>query len=270
MLTAIISILYYLAVGLWSLLLFAVMVVLYLTTVLFDRERIVLHTISRLWARSLFWLNPLWKVKVYGRENIDPSKAYVITVNHQSFLDIPLMYALRGINFKWVAKTWVYRIPLFGEVMWLHGDITVSEKGSVRKTKKMMDEGRRHLAAGTSVIIFPEGTRSSDGQIGRFKDGAFSLAREAGTALLPCVINGVKDAGGRSYMKGWRVCRNLFEITVLPAVRAEVVSQSQPRELREEVRERTIKNYELRITNRGRRQAGELDEVNNEHDIKQQ
>lgn len=235
MLTAIVSIFFYALVLVWSLAVFAVMLVLYVFTVPFDRERIVLHAVSRMWARSLFMFNPLWKVKVYGRENIDPSKAYVITLNHQSFLDIPLMYALRDINFKWVAKTWVYRIPLFGAVMWLHGDITVSEKGSVRMTKVMMDRGKKHLAAGTSVIIFPEGTRSQDGEIHRFKDGAFTLAREAGVPLLPCVINGAKD-----YLNGWRVRKNVFEISIMPPVSAEVVKETPTRELREEVREKSV------------------------------
>jgi 1-acyl-sn-glycerol-3-phosphate acyltransferase len=235
MLTAIVSVFFYIVVLVWSLAVFGVMLVLYVLTVPFDRERIVLHAVSRMWARSLFWLNPLWKLKVYGLENVDPSRAYVITVNHQSFLDIPLMYAIRGINFKWVAKTWVYRIPLFGAVMWLHGDITVSEKGSVRMTKVMMDKGKKHLSAGTSVIIFPEGTRSQDGEIHRFKDGAFTLAREAGVPVLPCVINGAKD-----YLNGWRVRKNVFEISIMSPIDARVVKETPARELREEVREKSV------------------------------
>lgn len=235
MLTGVVSILFYIVILAWSLAAFFVMVALYLLTVLFDRERVVLHWVSRLWARSLFWLNPPWEVRVIGRENVDRRKAYVVTVNHQSFLDIPLMYALPYLNFKWVAKTWVYRWPLFGEVMWLHGDITVSEKGSVGKTKKMMDEGRKRLRNGTSIIIFPEGTRSANGEIGNFKEGAFTLAREAGVPVLPCVIN-----GARGFMKGWRFRKALFEVSILPEIPAATVAALAPREVMRMDRELSV------------------------------
>lgn len=134
MLTAIVSILYYLVLLAWSLAYFVFMLLLFALTVAFDRERKALHAASRFWARSIFFLNPLWRLRVEGREHIDPKGAYVVTVNHQSMVDIPLMYVLPKINFKWVAKSGVYKWPLFGVVLWLHGDITVDDKGSVRKT----------------------------------------------------------------------------------------------------------------------------------------
>lgn len=233
--TTFVSIFFYLIVLIWSLAVFAVMLAVFVLTVLFDRERVVLHWLSRLWARSLFVLNPVWRLKVYGKENIDPRKAYVVTVNHQSFLDIPLMYALPRINFKWVAKTWVYKWPLFGAVMWLHGDITVSGSGSVKKTKVMMDEGKKHLEKGTSIIIFPEGTRSRDGEIHRYKEGAFLLAREAGVPVLPCVINGAKG-----FLKGWRVQKAAFEISIMPPVSAEKAGGMETRDLTELVRDASV------------------------------
>lgn len=235
MLTAVVSILFYVVVLVWSLAVFFVMLVLFLLTALFDRERVVLHWMSRLWARSVFFLNPLWRLKVYGKENVDTKKAYVVTVNHQSFLDIPLMYVLPHINFKWVAKTWVYRWPIFGAVMWLHGDITVSGKGSVKKTKKMMDEGKAHLKKNTSIIIFPEGTRSKNGEIHNFKEGAFLLAKEAGVAVLPCVINGAKG-----FLKGWRVQKVRLEVSIMPAISAERIAAEDPREVMREVRDASV------------------------------
>ena len=128
MLTAIVSILYYLVLLAWSLAYFVFMLLLFALTVAFDRERKALHAASRFWARSIFFLNPLWRLRVEGREHIDPKGAYVVTVNHQSMVDIPLMYVLPKINFKWVAKSGVYKWPLFGVVLWLHGDITVDDK----------------------------------------------------------------------------------------------------------------------------------------------
>ena len=117
MLTALVSIFYYIILLVWSLVYFVFMLVVFALTVLFDRERTMLHIASRFWARSIFFLNPLWRLCVTGKDNIDPSKAYVITVNHQSMLDIPLMYALPCLNFKWVSKQGVYKWPLFGVVL---------------------------------------------------------------------------------------------------------------------------------------------------------
>lgn len=231
---AIISVCYYIVLLVWSLACFLVMLALFILTALFDRERVVLHVLSKVWARSIFRLNPLWKLMVTGKENVDKNTAYVVTVNHQSMLDIPLMYALPGINFKWVAKKAVYKWPLFGAVLWLHGDIVVSH-GSVRHTKEFMDKGRAHLSRGTSVIIFPEGTRSRTGEMGKFREGAFSLAREAEVAVLPCVINGAKD-----FMKGWQMRKCVFEVRILPPVPAENVAAMPTKELMDAVRECTV------------------------------
>lgn len=230
----IVSIFFYPVVIAWSLAYFVFMLLLWLLTALFDRERLVLHKASYFWARSLVWLNPLWKLKVYGRDNVDPGKSYVITVNHQSMIDIPLMYVLPGINFKWVAKQAVYRWPLFGVVMLLHGDITI-EEGSVRKARSFIAKGRERLARGTSVIIFPEGTRSRDGEIHNFKEGAFLLAREADVEILPCVINGVKN-----FIVGWRVQKATFEISILPPVPASGVETESVREVMKKVRTLTM------------------------------
>ncbi len=228
---AVISVCYYIVLLIWSLAYFVFMLVLYAVTVAFDRERVVLHAASRFWARSFFRLNPLWRLRIEGREHIDPKAAYVITVNHQSMLDIPLMYALPRLNFKWVSKKEVYKWPLFGVVLWLHGDITVDTKGSVRKTKAFMEQGCEHLRRGTSVIIFPEGTRSRDGEIHNFKEGALLLAREAGTPVLPCVID-----GGKTFAQGWQVRRNTFTIRILPPVPARAVQETETRALMAGVR----------------------------------
>ncbi len=218
----------------WSLFYFVLMCAAWLLTVPFDRERVVLHRMSRLWAGSIVWFNPLWKLKVTGRENVRPGGSYVITVNHQSMLDIPLMYVLPGINFKWVAKREVYRWPLFGAVLWFHGDIVV-EKGSVKATRSFIAKGTERLRRGTSGVIFPGGTRSRDGEIHNYKEGAFLLAKEAEVAILPCVMNGVRD-----FIKGWRVNRTTFEIAIMPSVPAERVVELPVRELMAEVRETSV------------------------------
>lgn len=236
MLTAFVSILYY-VVGLsWSVLYFVFILLVFVLTAPFDREGKVLHKVSKFWAVSVFMMNPLWRLKVTGKENADPRQSYVVTVNHQSMLDIPLMYVLPRINFKWVAKKGVYKWPLFGVVLLLHGDITVDDKGgSLKNTRAFMLKGMKRLRRGTSVVIFPEGTRSRDGEIHNFKEGAFLLAKEAGVAVLPCVIDGAK-----TFAKGWKVQRNTFHVSIMPPVPASQVESLSTRELLNMVRERTV------------------------------
>jgi 1-acyl-sn-glycerol-3-phosphate acyltransferase len=234
----VISILYYPIVLAWSVFYFLLMCAAWLLTVLFDRERVVLHRMSHLWAHSIVWVNPLWRLKVTGRENVSREESYVVTVNHQSMIDIPLMYVLPKINFKWVAKREVYRWPLFGAVLWFHGDIVV-EQGSARAARGFMAKGKERLAGGTSVVIFPEGTRSSDGAIHNYKEGAFLLAKEAGVPILPCVVNGARD-----FIKGWRINRTTFEIAIMPPVAAERVAEVPTRELMAEVREASMAKLE--------------------------
>ena len=177
------SAIYYLLLSLFTVICFVPFAVLFALTVFFDKERVALHWASRVWSYGIFRLCPLWKLRVEGREKIDRSRPWVIVTNHQSMLDIPLMYVL-PLNFKWVSKKEVQKMPIFGWVLWMHGDIPV-ERGSRRSAKRMMERCVERLSRGTSVIVFPEGTRTRTGEIGRFKDGAFLVAKSAGVAHLP-------------------------------------------------------------------------------------
>ncbi len=229
-----VTVFYFLVLAIWSVAYFLFVVLVFALTVAFDKERLLLHKVSRVWAKSMFLMNPLWKIRFEGRENLDVDKNYVITVNHQSMLDIPLLYVLPHINFKWVAKREVYRWPLFGQVLWMHGDITV-EQGAVKSRYDLIRKGTAHLGRGTSIIIFPEGTRSKTGEIGNFKEGAFLLAKEAGVEILPCVIDGTKTP-----FKGWKTVPNTFTVKVMKPIPAELVNTLGTRELMGRVRETTV------------------------------
>lgn len=244
MITVFISVIYYLTMLVWVVVYFLFVVLVFILTAPFDKERVILHAASKVWARSIIWLNPIWSMKVTGKDNIDRKGRYVITVNHQSMLDIPIMYVLPRLNFKWVSKDFVYKIPLFGAVLWMHGDIVI-KAGSVRTTKEFITKGKRRLAAGTSVILFPEGTRSKDGEIHRFKDGAALLARDAGVGILPCVINGAKG-----YTDGWRLRRTRFEVAIMPPLSAEKVASSPTGDITQNIHDMSVaKLAELRVGN---------------------
>lgn len=219
------SVIYYLLLLLFTVIYFIPFTVLFFLSVLFDRERVLLHWASRGWSYGIFGLCPWWRLRVEGREKIDRSRPWVIVTNHQSMLDIPLMYVL-PINFKWVSKKEVQKMPIFGWVLWMHGDIAV-ERGSRSSAKRMMKECLQRLSHGTSVIVFPEGTRTKTGEIGRFKDGAFLVAKSAGVGILPVVIDGTW-----SVSNGWRLrMPHTFRVRVLDPIPAERVAETEAREL---------------------------------------
>lgn len=226
------SLIYYILLLVLTLIYFVPFSLLFFVTYPFDKERVALHWASRMWSLGIFRLCPLWKVRTSGMDKIESGKPYVIITNHQSMLDIPMMYVL-PLNFKWVSKKEVLRWPIFGWVLGMHGDITIA-RGSSGSAKKMVEQATERLDAGTSVIIFPEGTRSRDGKIGRFKEGAFLMAKSAGVGILPVVSEGTG-----SLNDGWRLrMPHRFTVEVLDPVPAEEVAAADIKELTADMQRR--------------------------------
>jgi 1-acyl-sn-glycerol-3-phosphate acyltransferase len=171
--------------------LFSVALVVFLLTVAFDRRRVVQHMWSCVWGTFYVVANPLWSVRVTGRTRIPWHGPAVLVANHLSLLDILVLYALFR-PFKWVAKAELFRIPFVGWNMTLNDYVPVL-RGDRESIRHMMDHCRAHLARGTPILIFPEGTRSRDGHLQPFKDGAFRLAVEAGVPVIPIAVTGTSD-----------------------------------------------------------------------------
>jgi 1-acyl-sn-glycerol-3-phosphate acyltransferase len=175
-----------------SLVLFPLALVIWALTLAFDRRLVVLHRFTCFWASLYTWLNPAWRVHVEGREKIRPKTAYVMVANHQSLLDILVLFRLFA-HFKWVSKIENFRVPAIGWNMSLNRYIKL-RRGDQASAERMMRACERTLAAGSSVMMFPEGSRSADGQLRPFKRGAFALAQRAGAPLLPIVLQGTAQA----------------------------------------------------------------------------
>jgi len=175
-----------------SIVLFPVGLLVWMVTASFDRRLRIQHLFTCFWASLYSWTNPLWRVRVEGRERIRPGTTYVMVANHQSFLDILVLFRLFR-HFKWVSKAEMFRIPCIGWNMTLNRYVKL-RRGSPESIASMMRACEAHLAEGSSLMIFPEGTRSEDGRLRSFKHGAFTLAQRAGVALLPIVIEGTADA----------------------------------------------------------------------------
>ena len=169
---------------------------LYLTiwvlTVLFDKKLITVHFVTSLWASLYTWINPWWKITIENRENLKNNKAYIIISNHQSMLDILVLFRL-FVHFRWVSKTEIFKTPVVGWIMTLNNYIRV-KRGDKKSIIKMIETSRKVIASGISILIFPEGTRSVNGNLQQFKDGAFNLAVDTKTDILPVIINAVSGA----------------------------------------------------------------------------
>ena len=166
----------------------------------FDRGRRVVHELSRILVRIFFAIPPFWRQRVEGLERIDRRQRYVIAVNHNTVIDIPTLYYL-PLNFRWVSKREVYKVPFFGQYLFLHGDICINRGRATAAMEQLLREGREWISRGASVAIFPEGTRSKDGEIHRFKAGAFLLAREAGVGIY-VLIKEVVDNSVDEFIMG--------------------------------------------------------------------
>ncbi|SRR6056297_1762581 len=154
----------------------------------FDKRLYVLNSYSIFWGSLYTRLIPWWKVRVEGKEKIKKDKTYIIIANHQSIEDVIVMYRL-GIPFRWVSKAEVFRIPVYGWLMRLKGDIRLL-RTSKTSIKKMIVDGEKVLRLGCNMVIFPEGTRSKNGRLGNFKEGAFRLAYTTKRTILPVIISG--------------------------------------------------------------------------------
>jgi 1-acyl-sn-glycerol-3-phosphate acyltransferase len=175
-----------------SVLLFPVALLIWGATFPFDRRLAILHSFSCFWASLYTWCNPLWSVRIDGKEHVDRHVTYVMVCNHQSLVDILVLFRL-FVHFKWVSKAENFRIPFVGWNMTLNRYIKI-ERGRLRGNLSMMRGAEAALDAGSSVMIFPEGTRSSGGAPGEFKGGAFELALRSGRPILPIVIDGTAAA----------------------------------------------------------------------------
>ncbi len=198
----------------------------------FDRQRRVLHQFTNLWGSSYLWVSPYWKIRVEGRHRCQPGQAYVMVANHQSTLDIVVMHCT-FLHFKWVSKASNFNLPFIGWNMRLN-DYVPLQRGDRQSVMEMFDHARRHLQASSSILMFPEGSRSRDGRMKPFKPGAFQLALETGKPVLPILIEGTADALPKRgfVLQG----RHVIKLTVLEPVSPTTFEGETPESLATRVR----------------------------------
>ena len=211
---------------------FPVAATLWLVTLPFDGRLRALHQLTCFWASLYSWLNPVWRVRIEGRENLRGRGPYVFVANHASLLDILVLFRL-FTHFKWVSKLENFRVPFVGWNMTLNRYIPL-RRGDAGSIAEMMTASERTLRAGSSLMLFPEGTRSVDGKLRPFKHGAFTLAQRTGSSIVPIVIEGTSSAlPKRGYLLQGR---HAITLRVLPPIVLSALPRGTPEALAEHVR----------------------------------
>lgn len=159
--------------------------------VLIRRSQIKVQIFPRLWGRLICRLAGV-RVRLVGTDNLRPDQTYVFVGNHVSQFDIFSFQGYFPHDFRWVAKKELFRIPVFGAAMSRAGLISI-DRAKGRDALKSLNRAAERIAQGTSVLIFPEGTRSRSGELQPFKTGAITLAIKAGVPVVPIGFRGSYD-----------------------------------------------------------------------------
>jgi 1-acyl-sn-glycerol-3-phosphate acyltransferase len=201
----------------YMVIMFPLTFIIWLLAFPFDKERVIIHWMLVYEGTILMRLIPIWKLDIAGREKAVSGTTYVIISNHQSILDILLLNCLR-YRYKWISKIENMKLPVLGSYIKMADYITVN-RGDEESKAGMLEKALGCLQRGISIMIFPEGTRSLDNEIGFFKRGAFQLAIQAGVPILPVLIEGtggILPKHGLIFGSGHRIVLRVLD-PVLPS-----------------------------------------------------
>jgi 1-acyl-sn-glycerol-3-phosphate acyltransferase len=157
----------------------------------FTRSGNTVHIIARIWAKSILTVSGI-DVSVSGLSNIDPGRSYIFMSNHRSNFDIPVLLGCLPVQFRWLAKAELFKIPIFGRAMSGAGYVKI-DRFNRASAIKSIDQVAAKMKNGVSVMIFPEGTRSEDGHVKPFKKGGFVMAVDSQVPIVPVILQGTRS-----------------------------------------------------------------------------
>lgn len=207
-----------------------------------DKRRLWSHMMGTFWAWHYQSLIIFWRLKLSGRENIPWNRPVVIIANHRSLVDILALYKVRR-PFKWVSKAENFKLPFIGMVLSLSSCVKI-ERGSIRAGQQFIRQAEKEMKKGSSVMIFPEGTRSKNKHMRNFQDGAFVLAKKMNCGIVPIAHIGTEKAFGSGKSSWVLQGRTNIRIQVLEEVRAEQVAELEVEALKGLLYERIEKGIE--------------------------
>lgn len=205
------------------------------------RPETILWWARKAWAPGLLWLGGA-NVKIEGSERVDAQRPAVFVANHQSAIDIPLLFRALPMNVRFMAKRSLLHVPLLGLFMWACGCVFIDRENR-QKAIGSLQKAATRVREGMSIVAFAEGTRSRDGKVLPFKQGPFALAIDAQVPVYPLAVEG----GGRLLAKdGWRIVPGPLKLKIGNPIETAGLSQSNRAELMNRVREEVVKmNREL-------------------------
>jgi 1-acyl-sn-glycerol-3-phosphate acyltransferase len=162
----------------------------------------VSHWLARTWSWLILKTCGV-RVTLTGFEHLEKGQNYILAANHQSIYDIPILFAWLPISFRILYKESLNRVPFMGWHLYFCGHIAVDRSNPVR-ARQSLERAAKQIQRGTSVVIFPEGTRNPNGGVARFKQGSFLLAIKSGVPVVPVTIS-----------ESWRIMKK-GEVTVRP------------------------------------------------------
>ena len=215
----------------WVVLTTAFFSVIAIIASLFSRTGDFVHLIARIWARSILMASRV-HVRVDGLSNIEPDKSYIYMANHQSNFDIPVLLGYLPVQFRWLAKAELFKIPMFGRAMLAAGYVKI-DRFNQQSAFESISEAAQKMKNGVSVMIFPEGTRSKDGRIRPFKKGGFVMAVDSGVPIVPVIIRGTWPIMAKSSL---RINRGDVEMEIAEPIDTIGYTRETKEELMEKVR----------------------------------
>ena len=205
---------------------------------LFDSRGRWQHAFARLWSWLILTTSGI-RTRVEGLENLTHLKTAIYCANHQSAMDIPILFVNLPVQFRFVAKRSLFRMPFLGWHLKRSGHIPV-DRERPREAMKSLDEAAEKIRAGSSVILFPEGHRSRNGKIAAFKSGSFYLAIQSGVPVVPITLNGT-----RAVLKPdtYHVRAGQTEMIVHPPIPTNTLTRGDVEALSDKVREQIISRF---------------------------
>ena len=224
---------------LWVVVTTAVFGIIAIITSFFTRTGNPVHIIARIWARSILTVSQV-PVRVSGLSNIKPGKSYIYMANHQSNFDIPVLLGYLPVQFRWLAKAELFKIPVFGRAMLGAGYVKI-DRFNQESAFKSIEEAAQRMKNGVSVMIFPEGTRSRDGNIRSFKKGGFVMAVDSGVPIVPVILKGTRSIMAKSSL---RINRGAVDLQIAKPIETAGFSRETKEGLMEKVRSVICQKFE--------------------------
>jgi len=204
---------------------------------LFDSSGNIPHLVARLWGKIQLRTTGT-RTQIRGLEHIAPEKSYILVSNHQSTFDIFALLGYLPVQFRWTAKVELFHTPFMGWAMSRIGYIPI-ERSSPKKAYRSMLRAAEVVRKGMSVIVFPEGTRSPNGNLQPFKKGVFLIALKSQAPILPITIQGA----AKIMRKGdWRIYPGQVRIQIDPPIETAGIPTEEEEQLSQRVRSTLVKN----------------------------